>query len=80
MDEWLDTCVRTPAKKNGTYMNYKYVADRVRPVLGKATNQCDRGKILSPLVLCMICGLRRGEAAGLRWDFVDLDKKTLTVI
>jgi integrase len=42
-------------------------------------NQCDRGKLLSIIILCMICGLRRGEAAGLRWDHVDLGRKVLTV-
>ena len=31
------------------------------------------------LLLCLVCGLRRGEALGLRWVDIDADASTLTV-
>ena len=32
-----------------------------------------------PILLAITCGLRRGEICGLRWEDVDLDKRTLCV-
>lgn len=31
------------------------------------------------LLLCLVCGLRRGEALGLRWVNIDADASTLTI-
>jgi integrase len=37
-------------------------------------------RMFIPTVLGMLCGLRRGEIAALRWDAVDLDRGQLAVV
>jgi integrase len=36
--------------------------------------------LLVLILLCVLCGLRRGEAAALRWRSVDLDRAQLSVV
>ena len=48
------------------------------------TADADRGRardrLFVPILLGVLCGLRRGEVAALRWRSVDLDAGTLAVV
>jgi site-specific recombinase XerD len=41
--------------------------------------ECDEGNLRDFLTLLLFTGLRRSEAIGLRWEYVDLIDRTLTV-
>jgi integrase len=41
--------------------------------------ECDEGNLRDFLTLLLFTGLRRSEAIGLRWEYIDLNDRTLTV-
>jgi integrase len=57
-------------------------AEQVRALLAAITSSevCRAKDLADPVVMLAATGLRRGELLGLRWEDVDLDAKTLTVV
>lgn len=67
-------------------LNKKPIAKQPEKVHALTDEQCERllaatkGTRVYPfIVLCLFCGLRRGEALGLMWRDIDFDKKILRV-
>lgn len=66
--------VSPPKVERGTMTTYDM--DQTADVIEVMRNT----RMFIPTVLALLCGLRRGEVAGLRWRSVDLDGAQLSVV
>lgn len=53
-----------------------YDSDQVADLLAVM----QRTRLYVPVLLAVMCGLRRGEIAALRWKSVDFDARTIAVV
>ena len=69
-----------PATKVDLPSSKKYNANFLTVEQGKALLSAAKGTDMETAVLLgMVCGLRRSEIAGLKWDAIDFDNNTLTI-
>ena len=58
----------------------KYRGDYLEPEQVEELLTLCKGSIVElPVMLCAVYGFRRSEVLGLKWHYVDLDKRTITV-
>jgi integrase len=71
---------RTPRKARRPKIERKSVTTINAPTTATVMDAARERRLLIPLVLAALCGLRRGEITALHWKSIDLDAGQLAVI